>query len=227
MGLNKEQSVWQEILKKLKMGIKKYRKFSEKFNPIFLQTVQLSFIYFFAFVDLVYSILNTVFALGYIPWMIQPIMPIIRAILDSAFLKIWASPEKVFFMSYLVIEFMIIRQTFKFSKLVRYNILLVFSLLMIQGVVISYWDVLFNRQIATTVAKWTIDQGMIVGLDKEIAIWVFFTTFIFFLFSYICLYIKAVQGYFFTFPGLYWLTDSVSFWLKIKTPTMRFGKRKK
>jgi hypothetical protein len=227
MAPNKEQSLWQEILKKLKIGLKKYRKFSEKFNPIFLQTVQLSFIYFFAFVDLVYSILNTVFALGYIPWIIQPIMPVIRAILDSAFLKIWASPEKVFFMSYFVIEFMIIRQSFKFSKLVRYNILLVFSLLMIQGVVISYWDVLFNRQIATTVAKWTIDQGAIVGLDKEIAIWVFFTTFIFFLFSYMCLYIKAIQGYFFTFPGLYWLTDSVSFWLKIKTPTMRFGKRKK
>ena len=24
-----------------------------------------------------------------------------------------------------------------------------------------------------------------------------------------------------------WLTDSVAFWLRIKTPTMRFGKRKK
>jgi hypothetical protein len=24
-----------------------------------------------------------------------------------------------------------------------------------------------------------------------------------------------------------WLTDSVSFWLRIKTPTMRFGKRGK
>jgi hypothetical protein len=24
-----------------------------------------------------------------------------------------------------------------------------------------------------------------------------------------------------------WLTDSVAFWLRIKTPTMRFGKRRK
>jgi hypothetical protein len=24
-----------------------------------------------------------------------------------------------------------------------------------------------------------------------------------------------------------WLTDSVAFWLRIKTPTMRFGKREK
>jgi hypothetical protein len=26
---------------------------------------------------------------------------------------------------------------------------------------------------------------------------------------------------------MYWLTDSIAFWLKIKTPTMPFGTRKK
>ena len=38
---------------------------------------------------------------------------------------------------------------------------------------------------------------------------------------------RALQGNFATIPGLTWLTDSVAFWLRIKTPTMRFGKRKK
>jgi hypothetical protein len=227
MTTKKAESIWITIVKFLKLSLKRYRKFSEKFNPIFLQTVQLTFIYFFAFIDLVYSILSNVFALGSMPELIKPVFPLIQAILQSPFFRIWASPEKIFFISYIVIEFMIIRTTFGFSKLVRYNILLVFSLLMVQGVMISYWDALFNRQIASVVANWAFDQGAIIGLDKDLASVFFFTTFVAFFFGYIYLYIKAINGYFFTFPGFFWLTDSVSFWLKIKTSTMRFGKRKK
>jgi len=45
--------------------------------------------------------------------------------------------------------------------------------------------------------------------------------------GYLYLFIRAVQGHFATIPGFTWLTDSVAFWLRVKTPTMRFGKRKK
>jgi hypothetical protein len=41
------------------------------------------------------------------------------------------------------------------------------------------------------------------------------------------MYFKAINNKFVTFYGMEWLTDSVAFWLRIKTPTMRFGKRKK
>ena len=75
----------------------------------------------------------------------KPIFPLISKLLQSPFLKIWASPEKVFFLSYVTIELAIVRKVFNFSKLVRYNILLIFSLLMIQGLVVSYWDLLFNK----------------------------------------------------------------------------------
>ena len=44
---------------------------------------------------------------------------------------------------------------------------------------------------------------------------------------YSYLYIRAISGKFATFPGTEWLTDSIAFWLKIKTPTMRMGSRKK
>jgi hypothetical protein len=46
-------------------------------------------------------------------------------------------------------------------------------------------------------------------------------------FFYSYLYIRAISGKFATFPGTEWLTDSIAFWLKIKTPTMRMGSRKK
>ena len=205
---------------------KKFQGFSNKY-PDTLQVIQLTFVYFFAIVDLLYAILNNVFSLGYLPELLLPVFPAIKAILQSPIFKIWASPEKVFFLSYVVIEFMIVRSVLKFSKLVKYNILLIFALLMVQGLVISYWDLLFHRQIATPVVKWIFDPGTLIYTDKRLAIIFFFNTFMIFIGLYAYLYFKAVNGKFATIPGLAWLTDSISFWLRIKTPTMRFGKRKK
>ena len=122
---------------------------------------------------------------------------------------------------------MIVRSVFKFSKLVKYNILLIFAMLMVQGLAISYWDVLFHREIASPVAKWSYDEGTLIHTDKSLAIVFFFNTFVIFMLAYLYLYIRAIQGKFAVIPGMEWLTDSVAFWLRIKTPTMRFGKRRK
>jgi hypothetical protein len=223
-------SSWRLFVKKVKKGAKSVKKSLRNFSlkyPNISQIIQLSFIYFFAVVDLLYSVLNNVFSLGYLPEILLPVFPVIKSILQNPVLKIWASPEKVFFLSYVVIEFMIVRSTFKFSKLVKYNVLLIFSMLMIQGLVISYWDVLFHRQIATPVARWAYDQGAIIYTDKNLAIVFFLNTFFLFIFTYLYLYFRAINGKFATIPFMEWLTDSVAFWLRIKTPTMRFGKRKK
>jgi hypothetical protein len=212
-----------KILKSIQKSL---RDFSQKY-PDVSQIIQLTFIYFFAVIDLMYAVLNNVFSLGYLPEILIPFFPLIKAILQSPILKIWASPEKVFFLSYVVIEFMVVRSTFKFSKLVKYNILLLFALLMIQGLVISYWDLLFHRQIASPVAKWAYDQGALIYTDKSLAIVFFLNTFLIFIFGYVYLYFRAIRGKFATIPTMEWLTDSIAFWLRIKTPTMRFGKRKK
>jgi hypothetical protein len=223
-------SIWEnfvKITKKFFLNLRKIlREFSSEY-PNTAQIIQLSFIYCFALIDLFHSILNNVFSLGYFPEILKPIFPIVKAILVSPILRAWSSPEKVFFLSYIVIEFMVVRSIFKFSKLVKYNILLVFSLLMVQGLLISYWDLLFHREIATPVAKWAYDQGAIIHTDKRLAIFFFFNTFMLFIGGYLYLYLRALSGKFATIPGMEWLTDSVAFWLRIKTPTMRFGKRKK
>jgi hypothetical protein len=223
-------SIWESFVKSGKnfyFSLRKtLRDFSIKY-PATTQVIQISFIYFFAFVDLSHSILSNIFTLGYFPELLKPLYPYIKSILVSPILKAWASPEKVFFLSYVAIEFMVVRQTFKFSKLIKYNILLIFSLLMIQGLAITYWDLLFHRQISTSVAKWTYDQGALIYTDKRLAVFFFLNTFLVFASTYIYLYTRALNGKFATIPGLEWLTDSVAFWLRIKTPTMRFGKRKK
>ena len=223
-------SSWQSFVKKLKKGAKIVQRGLRDFSiryPNISQIIQLTFIYFFAVVDLLYSVLQNVFSLGYMPEILLPIFPLIKRILQDPYLRIWASPEKVFFLSYVAIELMIVRTTFKFSKLVKYNTLLIFSMLMIQGLTVSYWDVLFHRQIATPVARWAYDGGALIFTDKPLAIFFFLNTFFIFILLYMYMYFKAINNKFVTFYGMEWLTDSVAFWLRIKTPTMRFGKRKK
>jgi hypothetical protein len=229
-NFNQNLSLWENFVK---LGKKIYRNIRKGIRdvtseyPYTFQVIQLSFIYFCAFIDLFHSVLNNVLALGYFPEVLRPIFPFVKSILVSPILKVWTSPEKVFFLSYVVIEFMVVRTTFKFSKLVKYNILLVFSLLMVQGLLISYWDLLFNRQITAAMAKWIYDHGALINTDKRLAVLFFFNTFLLFTSIYFYLYINALNGKFATMPGLTWLTDSVAFWLRLKTPTMRFGNKKK
>ena len=223
-------SIWlnfvQGVKQILEILLRLIQSFGRKY-PNISQMIQLTFIYFFAVIDLTYSILSTVFSLGYYPEILKPFSSLIKQILEAPFFQIWNSPEKIFFLSYVVIEFMVVRSIFNFSKLVRYNILLLFAILMLQGLMISYWDLLFHREIATPVAKWSFDQGAIIFTDKSLAVIFFFNTFLVFFCSYVYLYVIAMRGEFFRNPKMLWLTDSISFWLKIKTPTMGFGKRKK
>ena len=222
------------FLKKLQIrsleAINVVRKIFGKFDTLFpntSQTIQLSFIYYFALVDLIYGVLTNVLTLGYYPELLKPFDSNIRGILTNPFFQMWNSPEKIFFLSFLVIEFMITRPVLKFSKLIKYNVLLIFALLMVQGLVLSYWDLLFHREIANGVSKWIMDESGFIYTDRLFSVFTFFITFIVFCFLYFYLYTRAIQNKFATLPGLYWLTDSIAFWLKIKTPTMRLGFRKK
>jgi hypothetical protein len=177
--------------------------------PYTFQVIQLTFIYFFALVDLSHSILNNVFSLGYFPEILKPLFPIIKSILTSPILKAWSSPEKVFFLSYVVIEFMVVRATFKFSKLVKYNILLIFSMLMVQGLLISYWDLIFSREIDIL--------GSANFMDKNLTIIFYSVLFLFFFGLYFYCYILSLRGLFPIFPGpLQRVVDSVAFWLQVK-----------
>jgi hypothetical protein len=200
------------------------RNFSQKY-PESAEKIQISFIYFFALVDLSYSILNNIFSLGYVPEGLIPIFRPFSEILDSPILKIWASPEKVFFLSYVTIEFMVIRPIFKFSKLIKYNIILIFALLMIQGLIISYWDLFFHREIAITEASFVDGEMNIFDTTKILGFLFFLFTFLAFLSTYIRLYIAAINKRFPQINSLTWVTDSVAFWLRIMTPTMKFRKK--
>jgi hypothetical protein len=219
-------SFYNEIIKTIFSYLKKIKnsfiEFDKKY-PDSSQKIQLSFIYFFAVIDLIYSVLNNVFSLGYLSETVSPFFTTIQGILQSPVFKIWASPEKVFFMSYIVLEFMVIRSELNLSKFIRYNILLVFALLMLQGLIISFWDLIFHREISDAISNWTYDEGFLIGTNRTLAVSFFLFTFVIFIALFYYFYSNALKGKIVTIPNFYWITDSVAFWLRIKTPTMRFG----
>jgi len=205
------------FLKFIKKFIKLIRKNSQKYKNIF-QRIQLTFIYFFAIVVLTYSIRNF---LGYIPEIILQFFPFLEQILDIQFLKILASPEKTFIIYLIVLEILINRSTFNFSLLVKFNVLLIFILEMLQNLLANYWDLIFGREIDTSL----IGNNLIVSRNANIAFYVFL--YLSFLFIYLYCYYKSMLGSFPTFPSfLQCVVDSVAFWLQIKTPTMKFGDNK-
>lgn len=224
-------SLWLSFLewfKNIFLFVKKgFSRFQEMY-PKASENIQLSFIYFFAIIDLVHSLLSSAYSFDYFPEFLDPVFFIIEAILLQPLFQIFSSPEKVFFLSYLVIELMVVKSIFGFSFLIRYNILLVFGLLMLQGLAISYWDLFFHREIAEPITEVSFeDESELLFTDDFLAVFFFLVTFFVFFFLYLFFYVNSLRGKFVTFRGIHWLTDSISFWLKIKTNTMPFGKKRK
>ena len=91
-------------------------------------------------------------------------MGVITAILTNPFFNSGIVPKNILYF-YLVIELMITRSIFKFTKLVKYNILMLFILLMIQGLVV-YWDVIFHREVCNGIGKWILDDMGFIYTDR-------------------------------------------------------------
>ena len=92
-------TLWKTLLNKVNKAFRPIRESFNDFNakyPNINQTIQLTFIYFFAIVDLHFAILNNVFSLGYFPDILTPVFPIIQGVLQSPFFNI-----KFFFCGFL------------------------------------------------------------------------------------------------------------------------------
>lgn len=215
------QLIFNFFKKYLKILIKKLENF-DKIYPYTSQNLQLTFVYLFALVDLVFSMLLNVFSYSYSSEFLDPLFPYVQDILQSTVLKIWTSPEKVFLLSYFVLEFMVIRESLNFSKFIKFNVLLVFALLMLQNLVFSFWDLLFQREVTQLAQRWSFDEGLIISSNRELAVFFFLLTFVCFLLIYLYFFRNALKSKIVTLKYFEWLTDSVAFWLRIKTPTMKF-----
>ena len=93
------KNIKQGIFTILKVIQKNLTSFTTKY-PRLSEVIQLTFIYYFAVVDLLYGILSNVFALGYFPEILRNLYPTIKSILTNPLFQMWNSPEKIFFLSY-------------------------------------------------------------------------------------------------------------------------------
>jgi hypothetical protein len=183
------------------------RKTSRK-NRLIFEKIQLTFIYFFAFVVMMYSIRTL---LGYFPEILFTIFPFLVPIFEMPAFSFLVSPDKMLFMYMIIDEICINRPFLGFSLLVKFNILLILSLEQTMNLPTMYWDLLFNRELSS------LYGGGGVATEKTAAM--LFGSVLFFVYStlYLYSYIQAINGRFPTFPGvLKNFTDSVAFWLQIK-----------
>ena len=199
-------SIFQILLKKMKKVLKFLRQASKKNRKIF-ERFQLTFIYFLASVVLTYSIRNS---LGYFPEILFSIFPFLPKVFDIQALKILAAPEKTFLLYMLILEMCINRSYLNFSLLIKFNVLLIFLLEMLQNLLISYWDLFFNRELDLLI-------GGVAVVAKNATMIFYSFLFLFFFILYVYSYFTSMNGKFPTFPGLLkTITDSVAFWLQIK-----------
>jgi len=195
----------QRFLNSLKKFIKKFQKSAQKNRKVF-ELIQLTLIYFFAVIVLAYTIRNS---LGYFPEMLFRLFPFLVPVFEIQTLKILAAPEKTFLLYMLIIEMFLNRSFFHFSLLVKFNVLLIFILEMLQNLLVSYWDILFNRELDG------VGGGVVLARTATMLFYFFLFLFFFSLYAYS--YISSLLGIFPKFPGLLKnITDSVAFWLQIK-----------
>jgi hypothetical protein len=198
-------------IKKNTFLFKKQNRFFTKKYPNILQFLQLTILYFFALTSLLYSVLTI---LGHFPDIFLLLIPtFIQDIVKSPLFRVFLAPEKTYVVYLFVIEFIIFRSLFNFSKLFKYNVLLIFLLEMMQNLLVSYWDLFFNRSYGNEIPL----------IDIPLAIICISLIYSVFLVCYVYSYICSIRGKFASLPYMDWLTDSISFWLKIKTPRMGSG----
>ena len=201
--LNTIATFFKNCIKNSKKMLRLLIKISRKNRGVF-ERFQLTFIYLFAIVVLMYSIRNS---LGYFPEILFTIFPFLAPIFDIQALQILASPEKTIFFYFIVLEFCLNRPYF--SLLVKFNVLLIFLLEMFQNLILCYWDLLFNRELISLYGDVVINRSAMMMFSTVL--------FSIYLALYLYAYVRSMAGLFPVFPGILRIfTNSVAFWLQIK-----------
>lgn len=203
----KVNDIFTYISGKVKKFFRKFRKFTKiigKKYPIFVQFLQLSLLYAYATIALVFLVQTS---LGMFPERVEMMFPFVRTILSFPPFRILASPEKTLLLYIIISEIVLNRE--KASLLFQYNFILVFILEMIEGITIGVWDI-FGRRDPMGIAP----EDLLFA--KQIEIGFFSGFFYIFFFLYMYSYIQGIFLKFVCFPKPFEeITDSVAFWLRI------------
>ncbi len=188
---------------KIKKLLKTWQKFSVKY-AVLIQFLQLSILYFYASITLIYSIINT---LGTCPDFILNTVPFIKKILAVPLFKALASPEKTYMLYFLAVQYILKGK--RTSIIVKYNFVLLFILEMLQNLCICFWDLFSHRDLDLILepAQFSIENAMN------------FFSFYFYVFFllYIYCFVKSIMSKIVFFPAPFdQITDSAAFWVHLE-----------
>jgi hypothetical protein len=174
---------------------------------LLLINIALFVLYFFAVANLGYAIRNT---LGYFPEILYTFFPFMEYLFNIKILRILATPEKMYIFYMLLLEFCINKSVIELPIILKYNILLIFFLEMMQNLIVCYWDLIFNKELLVYSSNYYI-------YDKNIANFMGIILFVFFFNLYTVAFIQSIFKRVPKFPGfLNEINNSIAFWLKIK-----------
>jgi hypothetical protein len=174
---------------------------------IIFTNLVLFILYFFAITNLGYAIRNTI---GHFPDILYTFFPFMDYLFNLKFLKILATPEKMYIFYMLLLELCINKSIIELPIILKYNILLIFFLEMIQNLIICYWDLIFNKELLVYASNYYI-------YDKNVANFLGIIIFICFFNIYSIAFIQSICKQVPEFPGvLNEINKSITFWLKIK-----------
>jgi hypothetical protein len=204
-----------ELVKAKKKGrkyIKKVWKYVTKSsdeNPDTFKFFQLTTIYSLAFIALMYTIRDSV---GYFPEPVYTIFPFLKNVFRWSLFSILVSPEKTYFFYMLIFEVIIIRPVFDFSLVVKFNIMLIFILEMIQHLFLELITIIVVRE------SEVMDYGRVIPrIDQNVAMYLNTILFFSFCWLYWMAYFQSIKGSLPVYPGfLKVITDSSAFWLRLK-----------
>ena len=223
-----------------------YSKLFDSFFPNGRAVIQVSVLYFCCFVELIGDTIRSLMCIQMTEFL-NDLYPTMLYLLATPLFSLLVTPERTLLISFFILDRVVARNTFNLNKLVRYNITLMYSLLMVRGCIFTVWDLLFNKQPLEAAAEFLWDDGALTDLNVGIAYFLLCIILVGFVGVYSFCYWCAICGKYSVFPAPFTvITDSAAFWLRIKTPTMwrygdsfgrepgwgpgpdrRFGKRKK
>lgn len=193
---------------------KSIQKIGNKNKKIFTK-FQLTTIYFLAIVVLLHTVKNN---LRSMPEIFFVFIPYLDQILKIKIFQFFATPEKNFLLYMVILEIIISRPVFKFSPLIKFNVLLIFILEMCSNLIVAIWDLVFFREIDVAFGLVQSNQN----LNQY-----FFIVYTFFMLCvYLYSYIQSVRGKYPNFPEpISFITDSVAFWMRIDTQRRKDGRK--
>jgi hypothetical protein len=210
---------WAKIQAVTSQILEKTQNFGEK-NAYWIEKVQLTVFYFGCLVDLIFLTVDLMDSFELEDTILID-LPILE-VFDNDFFRGIFSPDRVFLMTYFLIEFVILRKTIKVSKLMQYHLMLTFTLLMCQGLALNLWDFFFHRDALTDAFLGGDGDEEYVDFSETVGTVLFNVIFWFFFYNYGKLWIESLQGKFSELgEGFRFISDSAAFWVKIRTPGLK------